>query len=205
MKKISIVLNIVLAVAVVVLYVLHFTGKSSGTVDSETTGMAAGFNGKEKLKVVYINTDTLFNNFDKFYDLRQKLQQKQQRLEAELNTKSQEYQKDVEDFQYKVQRGLVTRSTAQEMEQQLTVQQQNLLKLRDQLTMELTEEEQVMNRQLLNDITEYLKEYNKNKGYEYIFSHSFGGSLLFAADSLNITADVIDGLNARFKAESNRK
>ena len=203
MKKISIVLNVVLIIAVAVLYVLWFTGKNKGVSETTDIGMSE-IAGGQKLKVVYVNTDTLFNNYDKFYDLRQKLQQKQQRLEAELNAKSQEYQKDVEDFQYKVQRGLVTRSTAQELEQQLMIQQQNLLKLRDQLTMELAEEEQVMNRQLLNDITEYLKEFNKNKGYEYILSHAFGGNLLFAADSLNITSEVVNGLNARFKAESKK-
>jgi outer membrane protein len=201
MKKIPLITNIVLAVAIVILYVLYFTGKSA-IADFSFTGDDKGISAVEgELKVAYVNIDTLLNKYDRFYDMRQRLADKQRRLEADLASRTRQLQRAVEDFQNKVQRGLVTRSTAEDMQRQLAQDEQNLYLYRDQLTMELAEEEQVLNRQLLNDIATFLEEFNKNRNYHFIMSHSFGGALLYATDSLDITNEVVKGLNQKFKDE----
>jgi outer membrane protein len=105
------------------------------------------------------------------------------------------------DYQNKVQKGLVTRREAAELEQQLMGEQQSLLQLRDQLTLQLQEEEQVSNRKLINAIMEYLKEYNSELNYQFIFSNSFGDNVLFANDQLDITYTVLPGLNEKYRAE----
>ena len=194
MNKTNIIVSSILAAAIIGLYILHFApfGKSHGTASN---GPSAG---TPNASIVYVNVDSLLNNYDMFFDMKKKLTEKQKRMESEFGTKSQNYQKSVLNYQDKVQKGLVTRSQAQDLEQQLTGEQQTLLKLRDQMTQELGEEEQVMNRQLMNEIVEYLKVYNKDGKYQYIMSHSFGSNLLFVPDSLNITTDVLKGLNENF-------
>jgi outer membrane protein len=97
-----------------------------------------------------------------------------------------------------VQKGLVTRSQAEEMQQALQQKQQGIYQLQDQLRGEIADEQQVMNNKTLNSIMEYLKEYNKDKGYSYVVSRSFGGPVLFADPGLNITADVLRGLNEKY-------
>ena len=67
--------------------------------------------------------------------------------------------------------------------------------------MQLAEEEQVMYRQVLNEVMEYLEEYNADYNYKYIFSKSFGGQILYTDKSLNITSDVLKGLNEKYKKE----
>ena len=69
--------------------------------------------------------------------------------------------------------------------------------------MQLSEEEQVMYRQVLNEVMDYLKEYNAEYNYKYIFSNSFGGVLLYTDNTLNITQDVLKGLNESY-AESKK-
>jgi outer membrane protein len=91
------------------------------------------------------------------------------------------------------------------MEQQLTSEQQKLLQQRDQYSMQLQEEEQVMNRQILNSIMEYLGEFNKVKGYNYILGNSFGGNVLYADKTLDITQEVLTGLNAKYRAEKGKE
>jgi outer membrane protein len=200
MKKgsISIIINIVLAAAVIVLYVLHFQGSTTdvGEVKKETRpDSLAG-----DLQIVYVNMDTLLQNYDKFFDLQQELSAKQEKMKAELNTKSRSYEQGVGDFQNKVSKGLVTRSRAQELERELMQEQQNLLQLRESLTAQLAEEEMVMNRQIMYSITDFLKEYSANKDYKYILSNTFGGPLLYTEDALNITWEVIEGLNTEYNA-----
>ena len=68
-----------------------------------------------------------------FNDKREDLLTKQKSAEAELNSKGSQYEKGARDYQEKVQKGLVTRATAAEMEQALLQQQQELVDLRDKL------------------------------------------------------------------------
>ena len=67
--------------------------------------------------------------------------------------------------------------------------------------MQLAEEEQVRNRRLINNIMEYLVEYNKDYNYQFIFSNSFGDNVLFANEQLDITSSVLEGLNEQYESE----
>ncbi len=206
MKKASLVLNIVLIIAVGVLYFLHFNSQHKVTkIDDQVDSLAVEENAAPNGEIVYVNIDTLLQNYDMYYDLSADLNSKQKKLEAELNSKSKSYQQGVSDYQNKVQKGLITRSTAQQMEQQLMQEQQNLMQLRDNMSQQLAEEQQVMNRQLINNIIEYLKKYNKDHNYKYIISNSFGGPLLYSNKTLDITRDVLNGINAEYKSNHEDK
>ncbi len=200
MKRVNLIINIVLVIAVGVLFVLYFTGKKkSGPAQTEEKLVENNSTGNGEM--AYINIDTLMNNMDMFFDVRNKLIDKQKSSEAELNSRSKDFEKEATDFQEKVRKGLVTRSRAQEIEQELYLEQQNLIGFKDKLSLELAEEEQVMNRQLIYYITDYLKEYNKEKKYQFIISNSLGGPLLYASDKQDITNDVVEGINAKYAKE----
>ena len=200
MKKgsISIIINIVLAAAVIVLYVLHFQGSTVEVAGKKKETRPDSITGD--FQIVYVNMDTLLQNYDRFFDLQQELGDKQEKMKAELNTKSRAYEQGVGDFQNKVSKGLVTRSRAQELEREIMQEQQSLLQLRETLTSQLAEEEMVMNRQIMYSITDFLKEYSADKDYKYILSNTFGGPLLYTEDALNITRDIIEGLNSEYNA-----
>lgn len=206
MKKVSLVLNIVLIIAVGVLYFLHFNSQQKVTkIDDQVDSLAVEENAAPNGSIVYVNIDTLLQNYDMYYDLSADLNSKQKKLEAELTSKSKTYQQGVSDYQNKVQKGLITRSTAQEIEQQLMQEQQNLMQLRDNMSQQLSEEQQVMNRQLINNIMEYLKKFNKDHDYKYIMSNSFGGPLLYSDKALDITREVLRGINAEYKSTHDEK
>jgi outer membrane protein len=198
MKNASLIVNVVLGAAIAVLYVLHFTATgTSGHIQAESKERSEFI--PSSRNIVYVNFDTLLNNYDMFFDLQKKFLEKQQKLEAELNRSSRSYERQVTDFQDKVQKGLVTRSEAQQLEMQLMQVQQELIGQRDGFSQELMEEEQVMNRQLQHSIYDFLEEYNNSHDYHYILSHSFGGPFLYTNRDLNITRDVIDGLNKKYR------
>ena len=136
-----------------------------------------------------------------YSDRRTELLDKQKKAEAELNSKGTQYEKGVKDYQDKVNKGLITRATAAEMEQSLLQQQQELVNLRDKLQSDLMEEDQVMNRQVLEYITTYLEEHKAEYNYQYIFGKSFGSVLLYGNSALDITQKVLDGLNAKYQTE----
>lgn len=126
---------------------------------------------------------------------------KQKSAEAELNSKGSQYEKGAKDYQDKVNKGLVTRATAAQIEQSLVQQQQELVSLRDKLQSNLVEEEQVMNRQILEYITKFLEENKTEYNYQFILGKSFGNVLLYGDNSLDITPKVLDAINKKYKAE----
>ncbi len=197
MKNLSVALFVILFLAVASLFVLQFSGnKKNNKTSPQGNLIESSADG-----IAYVNIDTIIFKFEMFKDRREDLLGKQKKAEAELNSKGSQYEKGVKDYQDKVNKGLVTRATAAEMEQSLYQQQQELVSLRDKLQSDLLEEDQVMNRQILEYITTFLEENKAEYNYQYILGKSFGSVVLYGNTSSDITQKVLDELNAKYKAE----
>jgi outer membrane protein len=203
MKRLPLILNIVLAVAVAALYVLHFTGLGASKKNRSEAGLAAGV--ADGSAIFYVQIDSVISKFDMATDLSGELESKYKSSEAAFQSKQEAYQKDVNDYQYKVQRGLVTRTDAQNIEQQLYAKQQDLVKLQQDLTAEINEKQAVMNRQVINAIMDYLKENSTDLNYKYVLGTSFGGNILYANDSLDITQNIVKGLNEDYQKDKKKE
>jgi outer membrane protein len=197
MKNLSVSLFAVLILAVAVLYFLHFSGSTKKSTSVSESGVATS----TAQGIAYVNIDTVIFKFDMFSDRREDLMAKQKKAEAELTSKGTQYERSARDYQDKVNKGLVTRATAAEMEQSLMQQQQELVNLRDNLQSNLMEEEQVMNRQILEYITSFLEENKSEYNYQFILGKSFGSVVLYSDGGLDITQKVLEGINAKYKTE----
>jgi len=196
MKKLTVILFVVLFLAVAVLYFFQFKG--SKAVKADTSGRISEMPGHG---IVYVNIDSVIFNFKMFTDRKNDLMSKQKNAEAELNSKNSLYQNGVKDYQDKVNKGLVTRATAADMEQGLLQQQQELVNLRDKLQSNLVEEEQVMNRQILDYITKFIEDNKAQYNYQFILGKSFGGTVLYSNSSLEITQQLLTALNKKYQTE----
>lgn len=197
MKKLNVVLFVALFLAVAVLYFLHFKGDNKNSMNNALKGPVE-IPGQG---IVYVNIDSVVFNLDLFKDRRDELVTKQKNAEAELNSKSSLYDKGVKDYQDKVNKGLVTRATAAQMEQGLLQQQQELVALRDKLQSNLVEEEQVMNRQVLEYITKFIEDNKAQYNYQFILGKSFGGPVLYSNSSLDLTHQLLTSLNKKYQSE----
>ena len=196
MKKISVILFSILFLAIAALYILFFTGGIKAKNSKKTTPAETVTGG-----IAYVNIDSIVFKFKMFEDRKSELLDKQKKAEAELNSKGSQYQKGVKDYQEKVNKGLITRATAAEMEQALMQQQQELVTLRDKLQTDPMEEDQVMNRQILEYITRSLEDHKADYNYQYILGKSFGSVVLYGSSDQDITQIVLDALNAQYNAE----
>ena len=199
MKNISLILNIILVVAVAVLYINNFAGGSNDETGSTEVSTS------QKAEIVYINLDSLMNSYDLFNELKTQLLQEQQKSENNLNSKLKGYQRRAMEFQQKVEKRLVTSSQAEKMQQQLMNEQQNIAQLKDNLQMQLMEKEQEMNKQIYDKLNDYLKKYNKTKKYKMILGNTMGNVVLQADDALDITNAILKGLNEEYQEEGNKE
>ena len=194
------IIEAILAVAVVILFILHFAGPK----ESAPVAASADHAGTVSLidtQMAYVDIDSLVPNYQMYIDLTADLQAKQNQKEADLNTKVQKFQKDLADFQNKANKGLETRAKLEEMGNALNDRQQQLAQLQEQYAMEIQEEATVNNRKVLQRIMDYLTVYNETHHLHYVIGSSFGGMLLYANPALNITQEVLAGLNASYKKE----
>ena len=144
--------------------------------------------------IVYIQMDSLVNQYDMFNDLKSEIEAKVQAIDDDLRKKGNALEKSVQDFQNKLNKGLLTRSQAEEQQQRLVEREQNLQSLSQQKQMELAEEEAVMMRKVMDAIQTYITKYNQDKGYALILSVP----VLAGEPSLNITQDILTGLNEEY-------
>ncbi len=201
MKKVNLTLNIVLLLAVAVLYVLHFTGnKTDNTVSSEDSRITAGSG-----DIVYINLDTLVNQYDMYNDLRTELESKVSAIDNDLNKKGRALENDAKSFEEKMQKGLLTYSQAESMRNDLMTRDQELRNLSQQKQMELANEESVMYNRVMDAIKTYVDNYNKEKQYSLILTTTAAtNSVINGEQGRNITNEIINGLNQEYIKNRNK-
>ena len=146
-------------------------------------------------RIAYVNIDTLEANYTYLKQKKDEFTKRQAGMEAELERSMMQLQKDAAEFSKKAQAGTLTQSEGEAGQKRLLQMQETLEKRKNALTETLIKEQEAFNKDLHDRLDAFLKEYNADKRYDYILSYSEGGAILYKDESLDITADVIDGMN----------
>lgn len=154
--------------------------------------------------VAYIDIDSLMMGYDLYTELRNIYEKRVRAAESKLAQAGKKIKKDIADYQEKVQKGLITRSQAASMEQELALRQRDFYSEQEKTMNELTQGENELLGQIQSTIIKYLKEFNKDGRYSMILSNSQGGVVLNALPELNITSEVRVGLNERYRAKNKK-
>ncbi|MCF8335630.1 MAG: OmpH family outer membrane protein [Bacteroidales bacterium] len=202
MKKVNLIINIVLGIAVAVLFVLYFTSVDEKlqqeTGEEEATETSTRTEIEGNLRIAYVNIDSLLSEYEMYQDKRDEFTEEQSSSQEKLQSRSKQLQQQFEDLKEKLNKGLITRAKARMMQQELSKKEQELYQMRDQITSKLSEKEQVIYRQVLQSVMDYLDDYAKEHDYHFILSYSFGGPILYKHKRFNITQRVLEGLNEQY-------
>ncbi len=198
--NINLIFNIVLSIAVVVLFVLHFAGSKSGNSEVAT---AAG--AKATGKIAYINADSILSQYEMAKEIKGQLEDKMKKAQVELQTREQSFQKRVGEFQQQIQNKSISQEQAQKTNQQLTQEKQSLEGLTQQYQQLIGQQQSELTIALHDTVTNFLKRYNKDSRYDFILNYRNGGDLLFQNPGLDITTEVLKGLNADYKKHNQGK
>jgi outer membrane protein len=198
MKNISYIINGILLVAIIVLYVLFFSSRSHQGSSTASGGSGQSLSGTNS-GIVYINMDSVLSKYEMNIDVQKELQDKLNDSEKQLKDKQADYQKAVEDFQYKAGKHLITQADGEVVQQKLAQQEQELYGLQNDLRTKLNEEEQVAQRKVLDAIMKYLDGLEVTKNHQFVLGTTFGGNVLYANKNLNISNDIIVGLNKAYE------
>jgi outer membrane protein len=153
-------------------------------------------------KIAYVDMDTLEAKYDYLKAKKAELEKKTAALDAEVGKMAQNLQSEYAAFQKKAQAGTLTQAEGEAGQKRLGEMQQNIETRRQTLGAQLMKEQEAFTKDLQSRLDAYLLKYNADKGYDYILSYAKGGSILFANKALDITADVIKGMNAESNGKS---
>lgn len=200
MKYLSLVLSAVATLISGYLLVQH-TSKKSGTSDSgASTEAAAG--AAAEFKIAYFDIDSLQNKYEYFKDALAQLKAKEENMNKELSGLERSYQKKINEWQQ--QGASMSQSQAEAVQREYGQMQQNYQQRRLTLEQQLENLKMDYKKNIKTKIEEYLREFNKDKGYAYIISYE--PELMFYRDTVyNITEQIIQGLNAEYKKGEEKK
>lgn len=190
MKNILLVLNIVLLILVGYLYYLHFNNNKKVVLTESHAAFTPDMN--EKSKVAYIDLDSLQNNYSYYKKIKADFERKQSQANDEITAMQKKYQNRAMQLQQKA--SSMNQKEQEEAMQEINKMQQDLAARKQNIDNELYNYNSKMKEDILTRIQDFLKDYNKDGKYSYIFSYE-PGFMFYKDSTLNITPDVIAGLN----------
>jgi outer membrane protein len=198
MKNFLLVFNVILLGLVGYLYYVHFSGGKKDQYSSLL--QKEDPMGKGESRVAYIDLDSLQNNYGYYKKIKAEFERKQADANNEIGNMQKKYQNRAMQLQQK-SAGMNQQEQESAM-QEINKMQQDLQSRKQTIDNDLYNYNSKMKEDILSRIQNFLKDYNKDGRYSYIFSYE-PGFMFYKDSSLNITPDVISGLNKLY-SENNK-
>lgn len=182
---------------------------SAGLVSCNNQGTPAATTSKDSSStdqkalidaIVYVNSDSLLHNYEYFKDVRTSFEAKAKKAQADLQSKGTAFQREVADYQKSA--GTMSAEQRASTEERLARKQEELGRLNQNASSSLGQQEMEENKKLYDKVSEYLKKFSAEKGYKLVLTYSTSNpTVLYADKSLEVTNEVVAGLNAEYKKE----
>jgi len=173
----------------------------NNTEQPKTSTPAAASPANNKVEeIVYVNSDSLVANSEYYKDIRTKLEAKSKKAQTDLTSKGNAFQREVAEYRQAIQTMSADQRAA--TEQRLARKEQELQAFNQNASSALQTESAAENEKLYDKVAEFLKVYAKDKGYKMVLTYSKSNpTVLFADEKLDVTKEVVTGLNEAYKKE----
>jgi len=177
--------------------------KKTGTpkTEAKTETVASPAAGSHEGRIAYVDMDTLQVKYEYLKTEKANLEKESAALEAELGRMGQNLQNEYVAFQKKAQAGTLSQAEGEAAQKKLQQMQQSLEERKQTMSAQLMKKTDAFTKELQEKLDQYLLKYNTDKHYDYILQYQKGGSILFANPALDITADVVKGMNEEDQAK----
>ena len=194
MKNLSLILNAVLIVAVGVLYYLQFSGKKSN--------VEADVKAPSNMKIAYINADSVLKYYEYVIENKTIFEAKGNKLQQDLQNRAKGLQDEISAYQRNVSN--LTIGQAKAVEENLQKKDQNLRLFQQSVEQELMNDQAKMSVTLRDKITGFLKTYAQGSNLEVVLKFDTSSDVLFGNAGIDISKDVIKGLNEQYKLDKSK-
>lgn len=184
--------------AVVALSFVACNKETTATTDTGKTTSAT-----EGSKTAYIDTEKLVKDYQQFKDFEAKFKTMSDRMQTELESDMKKFQRDVLDLQQNAQsKGM---EWAQNREAELTRRQQTLAEKEQNFMRKFQEESAVERDSMISEMKDFIKDYGKKNGYDYIYGTGDAASVLYAKEEYDLTEEILNLLNKQYEEKTGKK
>lgn len=194
MNKVNLFLTPLLLIGMVALFFLWLKSPKSET----PTTPQAQTNSAASIPIAYINSDSLWENYEFVKDVKQQLVDFETKLQSRYNAKTKAFEADYKSSLDKANRGLLTTREKDRVAEELQRKQQDILELDKELSAQLMEKKEKANTQVQDTILAFIKKFNQDSKYLYILEYSKLSGILYADESKDITTEIVKGLNENY-------
>lgn len=179
-------------------------GDSKGTETQENAPAAqlADATVATSLNIRYVDGDSIMANYNLAKDLQEYMLQAQSKLDNLQQQRGTEIQRFGAQIEQKMRNNSYLSEQSYNADvQQLQKMQQSAESAMGELQRKTAQEIEAQQQQLNDSIENFIKEYNQSKGYDAILLKSSG---LYFNPALDITKEVVEGLNKRYNKVSDK-
>ncbi len=189
----------VLAVAIIILYILHFSSNSGKSAPSKSEIATLINDSSITLPIAYVNIDSLLINYNFAKDLNEALMRTEENSRASLNQKERQLNSAAQEFQRKLQNNaFLSQERAEQEQQRIMRMQQEYQELAERLAHEFAIEQEKLNIEMEDTIKAQLKNYNTERNFQLILSNRGTSNILLGNVKYDITKEVTDFLNKKY-------
>lgn len=150
----------------------------------------ASFVYQNKPKIVYVNTYSLYNEFKLKKELEEKLKKTQLSRKVLLDS-----------IKAKIQMLSLKRFDKDEkdIEQKIVSLRDGYFTKEKQFNQESESQAQTYTDQVWEQLNQYIKDYGKENGYDYILGATGQGNLMYAVENKDVSKELIEYANIRYE------
>lgn len=203
-KMLSILTKPFAAVAVIALIASCDNANKNQNVQNPSALIDSVGNLVNQEKIAYVNGDSLSEKYELFIDARKTLEEKIKKAQNDLQAKSQAFQREIAEYQEKAP--TMSASERENTENRLARKQEELGQLDQKASMSLAEDESKEYEKVYNSIADFLKKHAEENEYSVVLTYSRSNPTVLYADSkLDITTEVLEGLNKEYEENKEKK
>ena len=150
-------------------------------------------------KLVYVDSAKLVNEYKGMHDARAVYQKKSASWKANIDTLTNEVQQQI--MSYENERAKLSIKERQLSEELIRTKQKQLIEYQQAINTQAKQEDEKMTSDVVNQINSFLKKYGESNGYKIVMAATEYGNIAYADEGLDITDDVLIGLNKTYLGE----
>lgn len=151
---------------------------------------------KSSSELVYVDVNKLIEGYSRTKVAKAEFEKKANTMKANVDSLVGNWQKELKN--YEKERASLSANELKLKQELLANKQQQISGYQEAIQKQIQEEDKKVTQTVINDINDYIKEYGKKRGYKIIFGASGGGNIMYAAESTDLTEEVLKGLNAEY-------
>jgi len=149
-----------------------------------------------KVKIVYVDSSRLLENYEGMKAAQTDFQQKSMLWQANIDTLTKEFQKAVDDFE--AAKSTLSKKESALSQELIRTKRKQLMDYQQAIQQQSSQEDYQLTQKVLTEVNEYINEYAEQQGYDLVLGATGAGNIVYGEEAMDITDEVLLLINDKY-------